>query len=137
MKKKKVVFVCVENACRSQMAEAFAKMLGRESLEAYSAGSQPAGKVNDKAIASMRALNYDLKKHLSSGLDALPAIEFDWLITMGCGDRCPALRARHRADWDIPDPKNMHPEDFAQVRDLIHQKVAQLIEEIQSGLSAA
>ena len=86
---KRVLFVCVENANRSQMAEAFARILGRESIEAYSAGSKPSGKVNPKAIKAMRELGYDLSVHGSKSLDELPDVSFDFVATMGCEDACP------------------------------------------------
>ena len=104
-----VVFVCVENSNRSQMAEAFAKMAG---VEAYSAGSRPSGLINPKAISAMQELGYDLTKHLSRGLNDLPNVSFDVAITMGCGDQCPSLRAVRREDWNIPDPKSMSPDEF-------------------------
>jgi arsenate reductase (thioredoxin) len=120
----KVVFVCVENSNRSQMAEAFARIAG---IEAYSAGSRPSGVVNPKAIAAMREIGYDLTTHRSKGLDDLPPGEFDLAVTMGCGDECPNLRARHRENWQIPDPKSMLPDEFRRVRDLIAAKVQALI----------
>lgn len=88
---KRVLFVCVENANRSQMAEAFARMLGGAAVEAYSAGSRPSGVINPKAIAAMAELGYDLAVHDSKSLDALPDIEFDFVATMGCGDACPSF----------------------------------------------
>jgi protein-tyrosine-phosphatase len=120
---KRVLFVCVENANRSQMAEAFARMLGGEQVEAYSAGSRPSGVVNPKAVEAMRELGYDLAAHGSKSLDDLPAVEFDFVATMGCGDVCPFVRARQREDWAIPDPKHMPPDEFRAVRDLIRDKV--------------
>jgi len=125
---KRVVFVCVENSNRSQMAEAFARMIG--GVEAYSAGSRPSGKVNPKAIAAMRELDYDLAAHQSKSLADLPAVEFDAAVTMGCGDACPTLRARRRIEWQIPDPKELPPAEFAQVRDLIGRKVRELLTEL-------
>jgi protein-tyrosine-phosphatase len=104
---KKVLFVCVENANRSQMAEAFARMLGGDAVEAYSAGSRPSWVVNPKAVVSMRELGYDLTAHGSKSLDDLPAMEFDFVATMGCGDACPLVRAKRREDWQIPDPKHL------------------------------
>lgn len=95
---KRVLFVCVENANRSQMAEAFARMLGGQSIEAFSAGSQPSGKVNQKAIESMFELGYDLFVHDSKSLEELPDVEFDFVSTMGCGDACPMVQAKQRAD---------------------------------------
>lgn len=119
----KAVFVCVENANRSQIAEAFARLAG---VEAYSAGSRPSGKLNPRAIAAMKELGYDLSVHTSKSLDDLPDVEFDVAVTMGCGDACPNLKAVRREDWQIPDPKELPPEQFREVRDLIAQKVREL-----------
>jgi arsenate reductase len=127
---KRVLFVCVENSNRSQMAEAFARIHGREEFEAYSAGSRPSGIVNPKAIQAMQEVGYDLGGHQSKSLDDLPDVEFDAAITMGCGDACPMVQARIREDWNIPDPKGMPPEEFRLVRDLIESKVKQLLQTI-------
>lgn len=127
---KRVVFVCVENSNRSQMAEAFARMIG--GVEAFSAGSRPSGKVNPKAIAAMAELEYDLATHGSKSLSELPDVEFDAAVTMGCGDACPALRAKRRIEWQIPDPKELPPEEFNRVRDLIGKRVQELLAELAS-----
>ncbi len=127
--RKRLLFVCVENSCRSQMAEAFARMLGGVDVEACSAGSRPSGVVNPKAIASMAEVGYDLGTHVSTGLDDLPEGAFDATVTMGCGDACPDVPARLRLDWAIPDPKHMEPEQFAVVRDEIRDRVAALLVE--------
>jgi len=127
---KNVLFVCIENSCRSQMAEAFANMYGQEIIKAYSSGSRPSGRVNPKAISSMQDIGYDLSVHGSKGLHDIPDIEYDLVVTMGCGDECPIIHAADRQDWDIPDPKNMNEKDFAAVRDLIRDKVMALIEKI-------
>lgn len=121
----RVVFVCVENSNRSQMAQAFAKLRGI--AEAYSAGSRPSGKINPRAINAMNELGYDLSTHQSKSLNDLPDAEFDAAITMGCGDACPNVKARVREDWQIPDPREMGPEEFRQVRDLIRDKVGELL----------
>jgi arsenate reductase len=123
---KRIVFVCVENSNRSQMAEAFARMHG--GVEAYSAGSRPSGKINPKAIAAMQELGYDLSAHHSKSLDDLGDAPFDIAVTMGCGDQCPNLRAARREDWNVPDPRDMPPEEFRRVRDLIAAKVNALLE---------
>jgi protein-tyrosine-phosphatase len=130
---KKVLFVCVENSCRSQMAEAFGIMHGEGIIDVYSSGSKPSGIVNPKAIASMAAVGYDLSKHNSFGLDEIPQIEWDYAITMGCGDECPMINAVNREDWDLPDPKHMEPEGFARVRDIIEREVMDLIALIKRG----
>ncbi|MBL0182186.1 MAG: arsenate reductase ArsC [Chitinophagaceae bacterium] len=129
--KKKILFVCIENSNRSQMSQAFAKMLGGENVEAYSAGSKPSGVVNPKAIAAMKELGYDLGKHDSKSLDEVKQFApFDAVVTMGCGDACPWMPAKQFIDWQIPDPKNMEPAQFNKVRDLIAGKVKQLINEL-------
>lgn len=126
--KKKLLFVCVENSNRSQMSQAFAKILGGEDVEAYSAGSKPSGIVNPKAIAAMKELGYDLSKHDSKSLDEVKAFApFDAVVTMGCGDACPWMPAKKFIDWEIPDPKNMEPVEFNKVRDLIATKVKLLV----------
>jgi protein-tyrosine-phosphatase len=129
---KKVLFVCVENSCRSQMAEAFATMHGNGVVEAWSSGSRPSGVVNPGAIASMKEVGYDLSVHGSKGLTEVPDIEYDHVITMGCGDECPFVRAKHREDWGIPDPKQMEKEAFAEVRDMIEKNVMRLIQALSS-----
>jgi arsenate reductase (thioredoxin) len=127
---KKVLFVCVENSCRSQMAEAFAKMHGAGIIDAYSSGSRPSGIVNPKAIAAMERVGYDLSKHDSVGLDEIPQEEYEYAITMGCGDECPMIAAKNREDWALPDPKNMSSEEFNQVRDIIESEVKELIDKL-------
>jgi protein-tyrosine-phosphatase len=105
------------------MAEAFARIHGGDAVDAFSAGSRPSGIVNPKAIASMAEIGYDLSKHASKSLDEIPAVEYDFVATMGCGDACSLVRTRQRADWQVPDPKNLDPDDFRKVRALIEAKV--------------
>ena len=105
------------------MAEAFARMYGGDAVEAYSAGSRPSGKVNPKAIEAMREQAYDLSKHTSKSLTDIPDVEYDLVATMGCGDECPFVRAKRHEDWDLPDPKNLEPDEFRQVRDAIAARV--------------
>ena len=108
------------------MAQAFALMNG---MEAYSAGSKPSGIVNPKAIAAMKELGYDLSAHASKSLDEVKDYApFDAVVTMGCGDACPWMPAKQHIDWQIPDPRNMEPLEFNEVRDLIAEKVKSLIE---------
>ncbi|MBS3985467.1 MAG: arsenate reductase ArsC [Selenomonadales bacterium] len=124
---KRILFVCVENSNRSQMAEAFTRIHGGNGVEVYSAGSRPSGIINPKAIAAMQELGYDLTTHFSKSLADIPNIEFDFVATMGCGDDCPLVRAKQREDWSIPDPKHMSPEEFRHVRDLIERHVRQML----------
>ncbi len=130
MAPKRVLFVCVENSCRSQLAQALVNLQSGGRVEAHSAGSRPSGIVNPKAIVSMRELGYDLSTHTSKGLGAVPDLEYDAAITMGCGDECPNVRARIREDWAIPDPKHMDPDEFRRVRELIDGKVKHLLERL-------
>ncbi len=129
---KRVLFVCTENANRSQMAEAFAKIHGKGFIEAYSAGSQASGTVNPRAIRAMREKGYDLTQHRSKSTSQVPAGPYNYIITMGCGDACPYLPAEEREDWGLPDPKKMPPEEFNKVRDEIEQRVQALIASILS-----
>lgn len=109
------------------MAEAFARMYGGDDVVALSAGSQPSGVVNPKAIASMSEVEYDLLRHVSKGLAEVPQGGYDYVITMGCGDECPFVPALAHEDWDIPDPKLMSAEKFRSVRDMIAARVKALL----------
>jgi arsenate reductase len=124
---KRILFVCIENSNRSQMAEALARMYGAERVETYSAGSRPSGLINPKAINAMKELGYDLSRHSSKSLSQIPDVDYDFVATMGCGDECPLVRTKEREDWDIPDPKDMDPDEFRAVRDLIATRVKELI----------
>jgi len=132
---RRVLFVCVENSCRSQMAEGFARALGRGVWEAFSAGSRPSGKVNATAVELMAEKGVDLKPQRSKGLADLPAGDWDAVVTMGCGDACPHLAAKRRLDWALPDPKSLPLEGFRRVRDSIEEKVRELLDEIRSAPS--
>jgi protein-tyrosine-phosphatase len=132
---KKVLFVCVENSNRSQMAEAFARIIGGDYVEAFSAGSRPSGKINPKALSAMAELGYDLSKHQSSSLIELPNLTFDFVATMGCGDECPEIHAVQMEDWALPDPKNMEGNEYRAVRDDIQQRVAVILNQL--GLQSA
>jgi arsenate reductase len=125
--KKRILFVCVENSNRSQMAEAFARMHGGGAVEAHSAGSRPSGRVNPRAVQFMAERGYDLTTHASKSLDPFNGSEVDVAVTMGCGDYCPLVRALRREDWNIPDPKDLTDDGFREVRALIERKVVELL----------
>ena len=128
---KRVLFVCIENSNRSQMAEAFAHMHGGPRMEAYSCGSRPSGRINPRAVEFMREVGYDLTRHHSKSLADLPVQEFDAVIGMGCGDEgCAGVAARRREEWDIPDPKKMPAEQYRAVRDQIERRVKELLESL-------
>lgn len=123
----RVLFVCVENSNRSQMAEALARIHGGGRVEAFSAGSRPSGRINPRAVAAMQEVGYDLTTHHSKSPADFSAAPFDSAVTMGCGDACPAALARVREDWRNPDPRDMAPDEFRAVRDLIQSRVRDLL----------
>ncbi|MEZ6142320.1 MAG: arsenate reductase ArsC [Zavarzinella sp.] len=128
---KSILFVCIENSNRSQMAEAFARIHGGDQIAAHSAGSKPSGKVNPRAIQFMAEKGYDLSVHGSKALDQFNGTEITVAVTMGCGDYCPLVKAERREEWNIPDPKELPDDEFRKIRDLIEEKVKLLIAEIQ------
>ncbi len=130
-----VLFVCVENSNRSQMAEGFARALSGGRVAAFSAGSRPSGRVNPRAIAFMRERGVELGAQRSKSLDDLPAAEWDAVVTMGCGDACPHLPARRRLDWELPDPRDLDDDGFRAVRDAIESRVAGLLRELANSAS--
>ena len=113
------------------MAEAFARIHGRDLVEAFSAGSNPSGQINPKAIEAMLAVGYDLSNHTSKSLAELPNVEFDFVATMGCGDACPNVRALWREDWNIPDPKDLSDGEFHEIRDKIEDRVIRVLRELR------
>ncbi|MDH3426891.1 MAG: arsenate reductase ArsC [Gemmatimonadota bacterium] len=131
---KRVLFACVENSNRSQMAEAFARMYGADVVDPVSAGSRPGGSINPRAIRAMGELGYDLSTHVSESLDETTG-PFDYVITMGCGDDCPFVAAARREDWPLRDPKNLPSHEFNVVRDEIARRVSELIAEIRAECS--
>ena len=127
---KRLLFVCIGNSCRSQMGQAFAKIHGSGIVEAYSAGTNPSGTVGPIATEAMREVGYDLGAHRSKSITEVSDMEYDWVITMGCGDDCPSVRAKNRQDWALPDPKYLPIEELRPIRDAIETKVKELIAEI-------
>lgn len=127
---KKILFVCVENSCRSQMAEGFARAFGKGAVEVYSAGSKPSGKINPLAIEVMRQAGIDISGNLSKGFNDLPVQKFDYVVTLGCQDVCPFFPADKHLEWQISDPKDKNIEFFRKVRDDIRCKVSELIKSI-------
>ena len=123
-----LLFVCIENSNRSQMAEGFARTLGRSRVAAFSAGSRPSGQINPRAIQFMKEKGIDLTVQLSKGLDDLPKVKWDYIVTMGCGDACPTLPAAHRLDWELQDPKHLPDDDFRAVRDRIEGLISDLLD---------
>jgi len=130
---KKLLFVCIENSNRSQMAQAFAQLYGQDKVMAFSAGSRPSGRINPKAIEAMKELGYNLTTHSSKSLDEVKQeAPFDAVVTMGCGDACPWMPAKQHIDWQIPDPRDMDKAAFNQVRDQIGAMVKELVNSMAS-----
>jgi len=129
---KRILFVCKENSCRSQMAEAFAHMHGDEELIAYSAGSNPSGRINPRAIQVMKEVGYDLNQHESISVDEVPPGHYDVAVTMGCGDdACAIVDAEEIEDWGLPDPARMPLDEFRKIRDEIQEKVKDLLSRVK------
>ena len=129
---RRVLFVCVENACRSQMAEAFARHHGGSGVEARSAGSRPSGTVHPMALEVMAERGLDLSGHRSTGVDGLEREQFDVVVSMGCGDACPQVPARRRLEWEIADPAGGDRSAFERARDAIDLRVRALLADLDS-----
>jgi arsenate reductase len=127
---KKILFVCVQNASRSQMAQGFAEAFGKGRVEAYSAGSHPSVHINPLAIEVMKEKDIDLSGRRPKGLGDLLPVEMDYLITMGCEETCPAVPARKIIEWQIPDPKGKPIDEIRRIRDMLEVKVKTLLEEV-------
>lgn len=125
----RVLFACVGNSARSQMAQGFAKHLGGAQVDARSGGSKPLGYVLPEAIQAMREVGIDISAHLSQGFDeAWIRDACDLVVTMGCGDdACPAFIGKRMVDWDLDDPKGQPLGEFRRVRGEIEEHVRMLL----------
>ena len=123
----KILFACTENSCRSQIAEALAKNISQGKIDFYSAGSNPSGVVNPMAIKLLRTQGVHLTEHKSKHISEFGDTKIDYLVLMGCGDKCPNLVADERIEWDIPDPKDMDKSEFLKVIEKIRGEVLKLI----------
>jgi len=128
----RVLFVCVENSNRSQMAEGFARMHGKSAVLVASAGTKPATRVNPRAVAAMAERGYDMTGHYAQSLVVAGPGPWDYVVTMGCGDSCLWVPAIERIDWDIPDPARMSDDEFRAVRDRIEHAVLSLLANIRA-----
>lgn len=128
---KRIGFICIENARRSQMAEAFAETHGRGKVEVYSAGSRPSSQVDPLVVEVMKEKGIDLSSKKPKSLNDLPPVEMDYLITMGCEETCPAVLAKKIIEWQIPDPSGKPIDEIRTIRDMLEAKVKMLIEEVQ------
>lgn len=124
----RILFACVGNSARSQMAEAFCRALAGDRVECASGGSKPLGHVLPEAIQVMAEAGIDISRAQSRGFDEAWVAGCDLVVTMGCGDdACPAFIGKRIVDWDLPDPKGQPLEAFRQVRDLIRAHVEILL----------
>lgn len=130
--KKKVAFVCVHNSCRSQMAEGWAKKLGSDVIEPYSAGTENYPEVKPLAVKVMEEEGIDMSGHYPKLLTDIPE-KVDILITMGCNVVCPYVPCNHVEDWGIEDPSGGPIEDYRKARDIIKEKVEDLIGRIKNN----
>lgn len=128
----KLLFACVENACRSQMAEGFARHYGSENVQVCSGGSKPAEKVNPKAVKVMKEIGIDISSHEPTTIDPEDARNSDYVITMGCGpDACPAPVGGKTIEWDLEDPSGSPIQKFREVRDKIEENVKKLLKDLK------
>lgn len=130
----RILFVCVQNAGRSQMAEAFARTRGAGWVEAFSAGSKPAGAIHPAVVTVMQEKGFHLEGCRPKGFAQLPADPVDVVVTLGCGDACPAYPGAQRIDWAIPDPKDQPIERVRQIRDEIEHRVQQVLRELSDAV---
>lgn len=128
---KKILFVCVENAGRSQIAEAFAKKFGKDKFEVFSAGNKPASNVNPIVVEAMKEVGIDISNSKPKLLTAKMALGVDLIVTMGCNDQgiCPGPFFKPTIDWKLEDPKGKPIALVREIRDDIEHKVKRLIEE--------
>jgi multimeric flavodoxin WrbA/protein-tyrosine-phosphatase len=131
--RKKILFACRENACRSQMAAAFTQYLAGNKIEALSAGSEPAAKINPDMVKVMQEKGIDMAFRTTQSLDKIIAeLQPDVIVTMGCGEECPFVPGAEKQDWDLPDPAGKPIEFMRHVRDEIEKRVKNLVKNMSS-----
>jgi arsenate reductase (thioredoxin) len=129
-RKPSVLFLCIHNAGRSQMAAAWLEHLAGGRIDVLSAGSEPADRVNPAAVAVMEEVGIDLRGREPRRWDMADLEAADVVVTMGCGDTCPVLPGKRYVDWPLPDPAGKGVESVRPIRDEIAQRVRGLIEEL-------
>jgi multimeric flavodoxin WrbA/protein-tyrosine-phosphatase len=129
--RKKILFACRENACRSQMAGAFAQYLAGDKFEVITGGSQPADQVNPDMIKAMHEKGIDMAYRVPQSIEsAISDTAPNFIVTMGCGEECPFVPGAQMLDWDLPDPAGKPPDFMRRVRDEIEDRVKNLIKEL-------
>jgi arsenate reductase (thioredoxin) len=130
MTKHLVLFVCVHNAGRSQMAAGWLTKLAGDRVDVRSAGSEPADRINPVAVDAMREVGIDIAAEQPKQLTAVSVQQADVVVTMGCGDTCPIFPGKRYEDWDLPDPAGQPIEVVREVRDEIRRRVEQLVRDL-------
>jgi arsenate reductase len=131
--KPSVLFVCVHNAGRSQMAAGWLRHLAGDSVEVRSAGSEPADRINAVAVEAMREVGIDITAQTPRKLDYATAESSDVLVSMGCGDACPVFPGKRYLDWDLDDPAGQGIDAVRRIRDDIKGRVQTLVAELQTS----
>jgi len=131
-KKATVLFVCIHNAGRSQMASGYLQHLAGDRVQVLSAGTEPKNEINPSAIAAMAEEGIDIANNRPKVLTTEAVKESDYVITMGCGDKCPFFPGKTYLDWPLNDPAGKGVEDVRPIRDEIRVKVEALIAEIDA-----
>jgi arsenate reductase len=126
-----VLFVCVQNAGRSQMAEALFAQAADGRHEARSAGSAPAERVHPEVVDAMRELDVDLEGRVPRGLERGDVEWADLVVTMGCGDACPVIPGKRYVDWELDDPAGRSPDEVRAIRDEIRRRISDLLPELR------
>jgi len=129
-----VLFVCVHNAGRSQMAAALLEHYAKGRVAVHSAGSVPADEINPAVVASMRELGIDLSRAIPKPMETDVVREADVVVTMGCGDACPVLPGKRYLDWDLPDPAGPSVAEIRAIRDSISSLVQSLLVDLVETL---
>ncbi|HZV50411.1 MAG TPA: arsenate reductase ArsC [Candidatus Dormibacteraeota bacterium] len=133
----RVLFVCLHNAGRSQMSQAFFEQLAGGRHQAASAGTTPAQRVHPEVVEAMREVGLDLSRRSPRPLTDELAGWADLVVTMGCGDRCPYLPGKRYLDWELPDPQGRPPAEVRRIRDQIRTRVEELVRELDSSPTGA
>lgn len=136
-KKPSVLFVCVHNAGRSQMAAGYLRTLGRDRVEVRSAGSEPKDQINPIAVEAMAEEGIDITGNTPKILTVDAVKESDVVITMGCGDACPIFPGKRYEDWELDDPAGQSIEAVRPIRDEIRRRVEELIGELVPAQTTA
>ncbi|MDT4915058.1 MAG: hypothetical protein QOC66_4186 [Pseudonocardiales bacterium] len=134
--KQTVLFVCVHNAGRSQMAAGWLNRLAGDTIDVWSAGSEPADQINPVAVEAMREVGIDIAAETPKILTTDSVSRADVVVTMGCGDTCPYFPGKRYEDWELTDPAGQDIEVVREVRDEIRDRIQVLVAELQPSRSA-